>query len=194
MKLMQDLLAESFLLEANGVEVQTIHNLSGVPKKFRKVDGDWEHPAEAKAWMKARGNPKADREEVAARKKAERENKPVREVKPKLDYQKIYNKVIDVIGQTFPDGDPIDSLAPYIRRMGVKDWDVMDVINAAMKKCGNAAEKKGLYPYMAILWKDCSSDALYDAKTMQKKGKESDSPFITYDDKGNPKARNNPWK
>jgi hypothetical protein len=198
-KLMQELLAESSLKEAKGVEVFTIHNMSGVPKKFRQVDGTWEKPTEAKAWMKSHEYPKnrkAEREAIKRQKdwekedrKAEREEKK----KPKIDLQKVYNKVIEVIGNVFPDGDPIDNLAPWFERQGLDGYEIGETIEAAMKKHGSKSEKKGMYAYMGDLWDEMTKDAMYDAKTMQAKGKRLDSPFVEYE-KDVPVARDNPWK
>lgn len=28
-----------------------VHNLLGIPKRFRMIDGCWENPTEAKSWM-----------------------------------------------------------------------------------------------------------------------------------------------
>ena len=201
MKLMQDLLAESSLLEANGVEVQTIHNMVGVPKKFRKIDGQWDDPRAAKAWMRSHENPKADRE--AAReapkkqkewdkedRKAEREDKK----KPKIDLQKVYNEVMDEIGSVFPDGDPIDGLIPWFERQGINDWEIGDIIAAAMKKHGTGIERKGMYDYMGFMWDEMGKDALHDAKiTKEKNGGEYNSPFIEYEN-GKPHLAANPWK
>lgn len=181
--------------EKSKMKQVTIHNMAGQPKKFRQIDGVWEKPSEAKAWMKSHDNPRADREIAKAAKAREKEDKAwsALDKKPTVDLAAVYRKVIDVIGNSFPDGDPIDSMIPYLKKIGVKDWDAGDTINAAMKKHGHGVEKKGMYAYMASMWKEMAQDALYDAKTvMDKTGKEHDSPFLTYKD-GKPVVKPSPY-
>lgn len=127
-----------------------------------------------------------DREYARAEREANR--------KPKVDLGKVYRMVIDAIGNSFPDGDPIDHIIPALRRMGVASHDAMDVANKAMKAHGGKIEKKGVYPYLAVMWDDSAADALHDAKIAKDKDEDYDSPFIDYDKDGNPKVGHNPWK
>ena len=138
MKLMQELLAESSLSEAKAVEIFTIHNMAGVPKKFRQVDGDWENRTAALAWMKSRDYP-IDKAEEARQKKRDAEfdkldRKEAREaakkpwLRAKLDLSKVYHKVIDCIGNAFPDGDPIDTIAPWLERQGINGYEIGETI------------------------------------------------------------------
>ena len=120
-------------------------------------------------------------------------DKQEREAKTGADLQKVYNKIIAVISSTFPDGDPIDTLAPWLKKQGIEGYEIGETITAAMKKFGHGSEKKGMYEYMADMWDDSIADAMHDAKNLQKKGEKYDSPFVRYE--GNtPVARNNPWK
>jgi hypothetical protein len=196
MKLLQELLSESDLNEARGVEQVTIHNMAGQPKKFRQIDGVWEKPSEAKAWMKSHDNPGLSREMAKKAKEREKEDKAwsaLDKKKAKVDLAAVYRKTIDAISSSFPDGDPIDHLIPILSKMGVDRYEIGDTINAALKKHGHGVEKKGMYAYMGSMWNDMAQDALYDAKTvMDKTGKEYDSPFIDYKD-GKPFAKPNPY-
>lgn len=181
------------LKEAQGSEHWTIHNMAGVPKKFKKIDGRWENAREAEAWMKSHGDPKAERAEAkritAANKAFDREDAR-REKKPKIDLQAVYSIVIDSIGSAFPDGDPIDSIAPKLKRQfGLEGYEVGEAITAAMKKHGHGVEKKGMYEYMADMWDEMANDALYDAKN----GHPAREPFVHMID-GKPVKQSNPWK
>lgn len=196
------------LFEAKTKGSWKVANLSGVEKTFKSNDiGELDSP-EARAWMKNHGDakqiwngrawvvdPKVTDREI---KKQDREwAKQDREEakaakKPAVDLQKVYNIVMDAIGNTFPDGDPFDHYAPKIRKLGVGEYDVGDVVEKAMKKFGHGIEKKGTHAYMAQMWDEMSRDAMHDAKSM-KNGEEFDSPFIEYEN-GKPVVRSNPWK
>lgn len=198
--MMKELLAESSLKEGKATEWFTIHNLVGAPKKFRQTDGFWDKPTEAKAWMKSRDfhTRKVDPDERARKKRdAEFDKLDRAAMKPwareKLNLQTVYDKVIDSIGSSFPDGDPIDNIAPWLKRKGIDGYEIGETVEAALKKHGRGVEKKGMYAYMASMWDEMGKDALYDAETMMKKGEEYDSPLISYN-KGKPEIKDNPWK
>jgi hypothetical protein len=61
---------------------------------------------------------------------------PKRTARPKLDLDAVWRKVEDVVGQTVPDGDPIDWLAPWLERQGVSGLDIGDVLRKAARKNG----------------------------------------------------------
>ena len=113
-----------------------------------------------------------------------------REKKPKVDLQAAYNIIMDAIGNTFPDGDPIDTIAPkFKRQFGIEGYEVGEAITAAMKKHGHGVEKKGMYEYMADMWDEMANDALHDAEN----GHAAREPFIDMED-GKPVKHSNPWK
>lgn len=105
----------------------------------------------------------------------------------KLEQSVIWNKVQTVIGNTFPDGDPIDHLIPWMRQNNV----TMDQINAAVKK----HEKTDMYGYLARMWDDTQGDAVYDAETMIKQNRKPDENNVFYYFDGEKIVKNqNPWK
>ena len=61
----------------------------------------------------------------------------------KDDYTRIWFRIEDLIGNIFPDGDPIDWVAPFIKKQGVSQYDVGNVI----KKAANQAGHKDMYDY-----------------------------------------------
>ena len=63
--------------------------------------------------------------------------------KPKLTLDQVWNKVEYVIGEIFPDGDPIDYLAPWLEKHGVRDFKIGEVLDRAAKKHGY----KDMYDY-----------------------------------------------
>lgn len=176
------------LFEANGVEWQVIHNMSGTPKKFKRIDGDWEKPSEARRWMTSTELSKSAQKAQTRMASATRTKV---EKTPIVDLQAIYNKIMQVVGNVFPDGDPIDHLIPYFKRMGIEGFEIGETISKAMKKHGHGIEKKGLYAYMGSMWDDMSKDALHDAKNSKTK---IHSPFIEYDEDGKLHVLSNPWK
>lgn len=182
----------------------TVHNMVGEPKKF-----DDPHSTEARAWARSHErlpDKAADRDERArerawlAMDKADEREEAKRQrllVKAKKDTQMIWNNVQEAIGSTFPDGDPIDKLGPWMRRSG---FDIHD-IDAAVKK--HAGKKKtgdyGLYDYLADMWDDSADDALHDAENGRKHDRGIHVPdtsvFINFDEgRGKYKKASNPWK
>lgn len=187
---------ESVVSEAaRNVEYWTIHNLAGVPKKFKRIDGDWEKPSAAKAWMASNDMGPVKKSEADKLAKLERDANTAAEKaklaaikKQKDDLSAIWGKVQDAVSHAFPDGDPIDYLGRWMDKTGIE----MDDINKACNKY--SGYKKGYYGYLAGMWDDMAKDALFDAKGEKKAGREFESPFIQYDKDGNPAMVTNPWK
>ncbi len=84
--------------------------------------------------------PKAD----PALKKAEAQKK----------LQRIADKVNDVIGSTFPDGDPLDILYPWMLKQGFADEKVMDLLNKASRLNGY----KSYYKQLEDFWDQIAAD------------------------------------
>ena len=55
---------------------------------------------------------------------------------PKLTLDAVWRKVEDVVGQIFPDGDPIDYLAPWLEKHGIRDFKIGEILDRAAKKNG----------------------------------------------------------
>jgi hypothetical protein len=181
------------IVEAQGVEYLAVHNHAGIPKKFKKIDGWWEKPDEVEQWLNSRANPAGDR---AAAKAARALPKPPRQPRaPKIDLQTVYNKVISTIGEVFPDGDPIDYIAPWLERHGIENYNIGDIIDKAMRRFGHGREKKGMYAYMADMWDSMTGDAMHDAKMMlqQDPTYNHHSPFVEIED-GVAYPADNPWR
>lgn len=62
---------------------------------------------------------------------------------PKLTINDVWRKVEEVVGQIYPDGDPIDWLLPWFRKQGIADHKVGDILAKAAKKNGY----KDIYDY-----------------------------------------------
>ena len=73
------------------------------------------------------------------------------------ELQEIARKIEDVTGSVFPDGDPIDKLAPWIKkRFSLGEFgDVGSVLAAAAKK---HLGSKDYYSYLADMWEDYIDD------------------------------------
>lgn len=179
-----------------------IQNLNGVMKTFKDDES-----ADARAWMRNRGDAKQVWDKNTGRwtvdpKQQEREDKKAdreqarwdREDRaaargPKIDLKAVYDKAITAIGNTFPDGDPIDHLIGPLKRMGVPEYSIGEYIDKAMKKHGHGVEKQGMYDYLAVMWDEQARDAMFDAKN----GHEAREPFVRMED-GKPVLQSNPWK
>lgn len=62
---------------------------------------------------------------------------------PKLTLDDVWRKVEYVVGQIFPDGDPIDWLIPWFRKQGIADHKIGGILERAAVKNGY----KDLYDY-----------------------------------------------
>lgn len=134
---------------------------------------------------------KAEKEEIKRQQRelAQRERAIARANKPSpLTLDQIWNKVETVIGNTFPDGDPIDHLGTWMERNKV----TMDRIDAAAKK---HAKAKGMYDYIATMWDEMQADRVHDAEMDIKMHRKPDenNPFYYFDGEKIVKNRN-PWK
>lgn len=111
----------------------------------------------------------------------------------KMSTHDIHWKVTELIGSSFPDGDPIDSIGPWMKKNDVS----MDEINAAFDKEERRFFKDGMYGYLSSKWDDMADDAVCDANASAKSGERFDmnSNFYTVDKKDKKiTKRNNPWK
>lgn len=61
----------------------------------------------------------------------------------KDDYGTVWRKIEEVVGNIFPDGDPIDWLAPWLKKSGIRDHHIGEVLDKACKMNGY----KNMYKY-----------------------------------------------
>ena len=61
----------------------------------------------------------------------------------KEDYSKVWHKIEDVVSNIFPDGDPIDWLAPWLKKSGIEDYHIGEVLDKASRMNGF----KDIYAY-----------------------------------------------
>lgn len=78
---------------------------------------------------------------------------------PKLTLDAVWRKVEDVVGQIYPDGDPIDWMAPWLEKQGIADYKIGDILERAARKNGY----KDMYDYWKQLDDQMKADAAYDA-------------------------------
>jgi hypothetical protein len=79
--------------------------------------------------------------------------------KPKLTLNDVWRKVEDVVGQVFPDGDPIDWMIPWFQRQGIDGHKIGEYIARAARANGY----KDMYDYWDQLKAQMDADAAYDA-------------------------------
>lgn len=197
-----------------------ISNLMGVDKTFKS-----EESPEARAWMRNKGpanqswngtewvekktnfgKPK-DLSAKWARDDAKYERQRERERTGKHlthdDYADIYNVWMDAVGDSFPDGDPMDRIADYIKRNfpEVDTYHTTDLVDKALRKIGHGDERKGHYYNMERQWEGHALDTLFDINTMVERGKtlgqaiDDASMGNTFfrTEKGNLVMNENPW-
>ena len=61
----------------------------------------------------------------------------------RADYGTVWRKVEEVVGQIFPDGDPIDWLAPWLTKKGITGYRIGDILRKACQMNGY----KDIYAY-----------------------------------------------
>ena len=176
-----------------------IQNLNGALKNFK----DSESP-EARAWMKDRGGDEGStwnkergawedskRERAADRAQRKSDREADREArKPKktstTDLDVLFRKAEDYIGQSFPDGDPIDYIGPYMEKNKYQTGD----LDLAFKN----NTKMDYNSYLVSTWKEFAADRMATAREQLKLGKkpEGEPPFFDVKD-GKVIALKNPW-
>lgn len=97
--------------------------------------------------LERRGNPKAVPQKAEPKLRA-----------PNLTLNDVWRKVEDVVGQIFPDGDPIDWVAPWLKRQGVEDFKIGNIITRAARKNGY----KDMYDYWNQLKQQHDADQRFD--------------------------------
>lgn len=108
-------------------------SLDGVEKRFKDA-------AQADAWRQTTARPP----------------KAPKQAAPKLTLDAVWNKVEQVVANIFPDGDPIDYLAPWLEKQGIKDFKIGEVLDRAAKKNGY----DDIYAYYDSLKKDYGDQQL----------------------------------
>lgn len=68
--------------------------------------------------------------------------------------QRVADKINDVIGSTFPDGDPIDILMPWMRKQGYSDEQLISTLDKAARLNGF----KSYYKQLEDTWDQISDD------------------------------------
>jgi hypothetical protein len=77
----------------------------------------------------------------------------------KQDLLKVARKFEEVVGDTFPDGDPIDRMAPWIKReFRVPDWFTGEILDKSVEVHLGA---KSYTKYLANSWDDFVADGMF---------------------------------
>jgi hypothetical protein len=149
-----------------------IKNIDGKEKRFKD-----DRSEAAIAWAQSR-SPKTKSE-------LKKELQALRPKKPPLD--EIYDKVSNAIGDSFPDGDPIDYFGNWLR----KNELTMDDVDRAFKK----REKRTYYQYLGDMWEDIARSAFIDAhKAYHKYGREPEEHSnFWHMGKNGPELNDNHW-
>lgn len=134
-----------------------------------------------------RARAKKQREEERAAEKARKDaaKGASKDAKAKLENH-LYAKAMDAVGQSFPDGDPMEMILPWMNRnnLTIKDLD------RVFKKHDGVTFHK----YLAVMWDQYAGQAVFDAEHGHV---DHNSAFYTVK-KGEDKTRferlPNPWK
>lgn len=120
------------------------------------------------------------RAKMSAEEKAEKLAERKAAIRKRLD--RIHSIVTDKIGQSFPDGDPIGRLIPWMDKNKVS----MEEIDKAFRVNGDGSYND----YLIDMWDQMASDATYDAEHGHI---DPNSPYYDTDKEGKVKKRDNPW-
>lgn len=153
-----------------------IKNLDGKEKRFKN-----DQSPEAIAWKNSR-NP----EKIPSRRSFV--NKVVKSIMAKPTLDEIYHYVSNIIGDIFPDGDPIDRMGPWMQRHRIS----MEDVDKAFKK----HEKKTMYHYLGDGWEDIAQQAYREAfDKYHKHGKDVKPEYSNFWHMGKdgPVLSQNPW-
>lgn len=72
-----------------------------------------------------------------------------------VDLKKLGNMVMDAIGQSYPDGDPIDFIIPNLRKMGIDPNNVEPLLDKALAAIGY---EDGYYETLADFWDNMNAE------------------------------------
>jgi hypothetical protein len=115
-------------------ELVSISEASAYPGGYPFNPEDPRNWAKKQAFDNRKAMKAAANAEKAARKQMFEPVKTQKPVGPSLD--EVWRKIEDVVSRIFPDGDPIDYLAPWLKSRGVSELYIGDVLDKAAKKNG----------------------------------------------------------
>ena len=139
------------------VDIITKNNPEGLSRKaFAR---EFERAGQQAKAVEMRGSPQARRDfekDVAARLTFKRDTSTA-DAKRERNSQVLDRLMLlidDAIGNAFPDGDPWDQLYPKMRKMGIRDYDMLDWLDRAVRK---AKAGKSYHDYLRAVWNDYMS-------------------------------------
>lgn len=103
-------------------------------------------------WVKklAASNRAAAKQRKDAEKQQHKAAQAPKVKKPDIDLFDVYQALEMAVSNVVPDGDPIDTLGPKLRRMGVGEFKIVDTLTAAVKK--HYDKKSDYHKYLADMW------------------------------------------
>ena len=110
-------------------------------------------------FVKGPGGVPLDRQGNPVAPKAAKVSAPRAPAPKKLTLDDVWRKVEEVVGQIYPDGDPIDWMMPWFKRQGIEDFKVGEIIDRAARKNGY----KDMYDY----WKSFGEDTGYNEQSIE---------------------------
>jgi hypothetical protein len=145
---LQGLSGDKARVKFDNGRVETVSRMDLIPQR-EKVNSMWEgNKIDEGRFVKGPGGVPLDRQgnSIPPKPQAEPKAPAVRRDTNGLtraDYNTVWRKIEDVVGQIFPDGDPIDWLGPWLNRQGIKDYHGGEVLNKACRLNGF----KDIYAY-----------------------------------------------
>lgn len=109
----------------------------------------------------------------------------------------IADKIFAVVGDTWPDGDPIDHLGPWMKKRFGESVAVMDYLDKAIRKWDKTYN--GYYDYLAKTWHDFTMDQRYDEFMQNFEGGDFKAAAKVWHDSESTKVaaelkKENPWR
>lgn len=145
---LQGLSGDKARVKFDNGRVETVSRKDLIPQS-EKVNSLWEgNKIDEGRFVKGPGGVPLDRQGNAIPPKPQAEPKAPNVRRDangltRADYNTVWRKIEDVVGQIFPDGDPIDWLGPWLDRQGITGYRIGDILRKACQMNGF----KDIYAY-----------------------------------------------
>jgi hypothetical protein len=132
------------------------NNTDGITRKM--FQSEFKRAAEIEKAVEMRGSEQARRDfekDVMSKIDFKRDGGAQSDKKARVEkaLEQLSRYIEEAVGNSFPDGDPFDEIAPKARRLGIPMDSLIDWLNRATKK---HLGFKDYYTYLSTVWDDYS--------------------------------------
>lgn len=134
------------------------NNSEGITR--RQFSGAFKHAGQTLNPVEMKSSPQARRDfekDVMAQIKFRRDTSSTDDKREKVRraLDQLGTIISDAVGNSFPDGDPFDSIYPKARRLGIPADNMIEWLDRAVKKAGMG---ESYHDYLADVWDDHIGD------------------------------------